>query len=49
MRNLKIGSSLLEALINEAYKNAKSITLEVNEKNMPAIHLYEKYKFETVR
>ena len=45
MRNLKIGSSLLEALINEAYKNAKSITLEVNEKNMPAIHLYEKYKF----
>ena len=41
MRNLKIGSKLLET--------SKLITLEVNEKNLAAIHLYEKYGFKTLR
>ena len=29
-------------------KNCSLITLEVNEKNLPAIHLYKKRGFETV-
>lgn len=48
LRNLKIGSKLLEALINEAKSKTTSITLEVNEKNLPAISLYKKYGFETL-
>lgn len=48
LRNLKIGSKLLKALINEASTKAQSITLEVNEKNLPAICLYKKYGFETL-
>ena len=47
-RNLKIGSTLLEALINKAKENSTLITLEVNEPNAPAIHLYKKYNFQIV-
>lgn len=49
MRNLKIGSKMLENLITQAQKASSLITLEVNEKNLPAIHLYKKYGFEIVR
>ena len=49
MRNLKIGSKLLENLIEMAQENSKLITLEVNTKNLAAIHLYEKYGFKTLR
>ena len=45
MRGRKIGSLLLERLIKEASKKCSFITLEVNEKNLPAIQLYEKYGF----
>ena len=47
-RNMKIGSELLEKLIEKAKENAKSLTLEVNEKNEIAIHLYKKYDFTLV-
>ena len=48
-RNLGIGSSLLEEIIRYSkIHNATSITLEVNEKNIPAIKLYEKYGFKQV-
>ncbi len=46
-RNLGIGSLLLEKIINFS-KNYASITLEVNEKNIPAINLYKKYGFKQV-
>ncbi|MCI9366191.1 MAG: GNAT family N-acetyltransferase [Clostridia bacterium] len=39
---------LLEALIKKAIETSALITLEVNEENKPAIHLYEKYGFQTV-
>lgn len=42
------GSLLLENLINKAKNSSVLITLEVNEKNFSAIHLYEKYGFEKV-
>jgi len=46
-RNRKIGSCLLEALINLSITlNLKTINLEVRESNVPAIKLYEKYGFE---
>ena len=47
-RRLKIGSQLLEALINKAQEQASSITLEVSEINEPAINLYKKYNFSLV-
>lgn len=48
-RNLGIGSSLLSYLIRAAEnKNCHCITLEVNENNLSAIHLYEKYNFERI-
>ena len=48
-RNLGIGSKLLENLILYAKnQNCKSITLEVNEHNNIAIHLYEKYNFKRI-
>ena len=48
-RNLGIGTKLLEALITSAKsQNCKSITLEVNEKNYQAIHLYEKFNFKRI-
>lgn len=48
-RNLGIGSLLLEKIIDfSKIHNATSIALEVNEKNIPAIKLYEKYGFKQV-
>lgn len=45
-RNQKIGSCLLEGLINLASSlGLKCINLEVRESNIPAIKLYEKYGF----
>src|SRR5699024_7041584 len=46
-RHLGIGSKLLSQLITSAHEqNCKSITLEVNEHNTYAIHLYEKFNFK---
>lgn len=46
-RNKGIGKLLLENLIQLAKSlNLTSITLEVNEENAPAIHLYKKFGFE---
>lgn len=46
-RNQGIGKLLLENLIQLAKSlHLKSITLEVNEENAPAIHLYKKFGFE---
>ena len=48
-RNQGIGTLLLDNLISIAYKlQLSSISLEVNEENMPAIHLYEKFGFENL-
>ncbi len=48
-RKLGIGSVLLEKLIELAMdSNCTSITLEVNENNLPAIHLYEKFNFQKI-
>lgn len=48
-RKLGIGSVLLKKLIELALDyNCTSITLEVNENNLPAIRLYEKYNFEKI-
>lgn len=48
-RNLGIASSLLQHAINLAIqKQATSITLEVNAKNVPAINLYKKFHFQEV-
>ena len=47
--NFGIGSLLLEEIIRYSkIHNATSITLEVNEKNIPAIKLYKKYGFKQV-
>ena len=43
------GSFLLENLISFAKEhNSKTITLEVNETNLSAIKLYDKFNFEKV-
>ena len=48
-RQTGIGSKLLEKLIQTAKsQNFNSITLEVNEHNLPAINLYLKYGFKNV-
>lgn len=48
-RNLGIASALLFELIEIAKKhNCSIISLEVNEANLPAIHLYEKFGFERI-
>lgn len=48
-RHMGVGSMLLSELIEISRKlNMKSITLEVNENNIPAINLYKKYSFEQV-
>ena len=48
-RNLGIGSKLLEMLIKKSSElKCKSITLEVNAKNLHAIHLYEKFAFKRI-
>lgn len=49
LRNQGIGKKLLEHLIMVSKeKNLSSLTLEVNEKNIPAICLYEKYHFQKI-
>lgn len=49
MRNLGIATKLLEALCEfSAKKGCTSITLEVNENNLPAIHLYKKQNFQMI-
>lgn len=48
-RNQGIGTLLLENLIFLAKNlNLKSLSLEVSEKNSPAIHLYQKFGFESL-
>ncbi len=48
-RNQGIGSLLLKNLINLCNKlNLNLITLEVDEKNYNAIHLYKKFGFEKI-
>lgn len=48
-RNNKIGSLLLEHLTSLSKKlNCKSLSLEVNEDNLPAINLYKKFGFEQI-
>ena len=48
-RNQGIGTLLLENLISLAKRlNLKSLSLEVSEKNLPAIHLYQNFGFESL-
>ena len=48
-RNMGFAKLILNELINIAKEeNLKSITLEVNENNKPAIHLYELFEFKQV-
>lgn len=48
-RNQGFAKFLLNELINiSKEKNCTSITLEVNENNLPAIHLYELFSFKEV-
>ena len=48
-RNKGIGTLLLKNLISISHElQLSSISLEVNEKNLPAIHLYEKFGFENL-
>lgn len=48
-RNQGIGTLLLENLISLAKRlNLNSLSLEVSEKNLPAIHLYQKFGFESL-
>ena len=49
MRNLGIATKLLEALCKVCVeKGCTSITLEVNENNLPAIGLYKKQNFQII-
>lgn len=48
-RNKGIGTLLLKSIISIASElQLSSISLEVNEENLPAIHLYEKFGFENL-
>lgn len=47
-RNSGIATSLLKKLIDFSKKTCTTITLEVNENNKIAIHLYEKFGFKNV-
>lgn len=48
-RNHGIGTLLLESLISLAKRlNLNSLSLEVSEENLPAIHLYQKFGFESL-
>ena len=48
-RNMGLASKLMEHMIKYAKESSfKKITLEVNEKNITAIKLYEKYGFKPV-
>jgi len=44
-RNHKIASTLMEKMLTE---NVDNFTLEVDETNLPALKLYEKYQFQKV-
>ena len=49
LRKQGIAKKLLEhLLLVSKQKNLSSLTLEVNEKNVPAIKLYEKYHFQKI-
>jgi ribosomal-protein-alanine N-acetyltransferase len=49
LRHNGIGSMLLENLISYSKTlNLKTITLEVNENNLSAIHLYDKFSFDHI-
>lgn len=48
-QNIGIASKLMEFMLNDLKsKNVESITLEVKETNLKAIHLYEKYGFKKI-
>ena len=48
-RNFGIASAIFEQLINVAHsKGLHKLTLEVDENNFPAIHLYEKFGFKRI-
>lgn len=48
-RNMGFAKLILSELINIAKEyNLKTVTLEVNESNLPAIHLYETFEFKKV-
>lgn len=48
-RNMGFAKLILNELINIAKEyNLKTVTLEVNESNLPAIHLYETFEFKKV-
>lgn len=48
-QNQKIASKLIEYMIEDSIKKqVKSITLEVKETNIKAIHLYKKYGFKEI-
>ena len=48
-RNMGFAKLILNELIKIAQEeNLKTITLEVNESNLPAIHLYESFNFKKV-
>lgn len=48
-RNQGVGNFLLNNLINLIRENHLNlVTLEVNEKNLSAIHLYKKFDFQTL-
>lgn len=48
-RKSGIGSALFNSILNYAKSNCiKKITLEVNEENVSAINLYEKFGFKTI-
>ena len=48
-RNLGIGAKLLQELLKTAKENnITKLTLEVNETNLPAIHIYEKLGFKKI-
>ena len=49
MRNLGIGSTLFKAIIDYCKNNGiTKLTLEVSDKNLSAIHLYEKFGFKKI-
>lgn len=48
-RNLGVGNLLLNSLVSICKDlNLLSLSLEVNEDNLPAIHLYEKFGFKHI-
>ena len=47
-RNQKIATNLFDYLLSDIPKSIKSITLEVNVNNVPAINFYKKFGFEII-